>query len=82
MTMTKTKYSNEVMELKKLIVASYKTAKKMGSRCTVNIHLRNSEEQKMVDELAPELGLARDESAPTCWKKRDEYWFYVFDFRP
>jgi len=78
------KYSKETLKLKKQILAAHKLGEQVGTRGSFSIHLRSAEEQQMANEVAPTLGLVRDEVAPTCWKLTEStgYWFYLFDYRP
>jgi hypothetical protein len=76
------KYSKETQKLKKQILAASKLGEQLGTRATIQLHMRSDEEQQMVNEVAPLIGLSRDEVAPTCWKhsSSEGFWFYIFDF--
>ena len=80
--MPKAKYSKETKQLKRDLQKAAQLCQLMGSRATFQVHMRSEEEQQMANELAPTIGLERDEVNPTCWKKVDSgWWFYIFDYR-
>jgi hypothetical protein len=79
----KMKYSKETEKLKKQILALHKIGEQIGGRGSISIFIRSFEEQEMMNEIAPDMNLERDEVDPTCWKNVDtsKCWFYFFDYR-